>query len=223
VDRLAFDEALARLRAALAERPPRRLELPGFRPAAVLVPILARPAGPTLLFTRRTELVPRHKGEISFPGGGREPDEDALDAALREAEEEVGIPPARVEVLGALDDLPSVTGYLVTPVIGAMREPPERFVAQEFEVLEPFEVPLVRLLTPGVRRSEWWDAGRIPAHLAPPLLESRASFEDYDAEHHRFRVWFFDAAPEQVIWGLTGRILAMLLDRAFGPPPVTLP
>src|SRR5512145_2592599 len=130
-----FDDAVLRIRAALAERPPVPLEVPSFRPAAVLVPVLDRPLGPTLLFTRRTESVPAHKGEISFPGGAREPGEDAVRAALREAEEEVGLPPALVEPLGALDDVPSIARYVVTPVVAAVRAPPSAFRAAEFEVL----------------------------------------------------------------------------------------
>ena len=116
---LAFADALSRIRSALAARPPRRLDIPAFRPAAVLVALLDRAGGPTLLFTRRTEHVPHHKGEISFPGGGLHPGEDAAAAALREAEEEVGLPPGRVEVAGTLDDVPSIARYVVTPVVAA--------------------------------------------------------------------------------------------------------
>lgn len=211
-----FEEAVRRVRAALAARPPRRLEVPGFRPAAVLVPLLARPAGPTLLFTRRTEAVPHHKGEISFPGGGREPGEDAVAAALREADEEVALPPASVEVLGALDDVPSIARYVVTPVVAAVRAPPPAFSAAEFEVHEPFELPLDRLLDPAVRRASLWDPARLPPEAAAAVAASAAvAFEDVDAATGHWRVWSFHADERRVVWGLTARILGDLVDRAF--------
>jgi 8-oxo-dGTP pyrophosphatase MutT (NUDIX family) len=211
----AFDEALARVRAALASRAPRTLEIPGFRPAAVLVPFLDRPEGPTLLFTRRTETVPHHKGEISFPGGGREPGEGAAAAALREAQEEVGLDPGSVEVLGALDDLPSIARYVVTPIAAAVRAPPAAFTAAAFEVLEPFELSLARLLDPAVRRTSLWDPARLPAEAAAALIASRVAFEEVDPATGHWRMWSFHADERRVVWGLTARILAELVDRAF--------
>lgn len=219
----AFDEALRRIRAALAARPPRALAIPGFRPAAVLVPLLARAEGPTLLFTRRTERVPHHKGEISFPGGGREPGEDAAAAALREAHEEVGLPPASAEVVGVLDDLPSIARYVVTPVVAAIRSPPDAFRPAAFEVHEPFELPLARLLDPAVRRASLWDPARLPAEAAAAVAAARVDFEDVDPATGHWRVWSFHADAGRVVWGLTARVLAELVDRAFreeaGPAP----
>jgi 8-oxo-dGTP pyrophosphatase MutT (NUDIX family) len=214
-----FEEAVERVRTALAARAPRQIDIPEFRPAAVLVPILRRPEGPTLLFTLRTTDVPHHKGEISFPGGGRDPGETVEAAALREAEEEVGLAPTRAELLGTLDDYPSVWRYVVTPVAAAIAEPPPWFLAQPGEVVEPFEVPLAALLAPGVRRAEWFDPARLPPDVARAILDVRGAREEIDPATGRYRVWFFDAAPDRIVWGLTGRILAELLDRAFGPPP----
>ncbi len=210
-----FDEAARRIRGAIAARPPRTLEIPGFRPAAVLVPLLDRPGGPTLLFTRRTETVPHHKGEISFPGGGRELGEDSTAAALREAQEEVGLAPEAVDVLGALDDLPSIARYVVTPIAAAVRSPPAGFSAAAFEVLEPFELPLARLLDPAVRRASLWDPARLPAEAAAAVVASRVAFEDVDPRTGHWRVWSFHADERRVVWGLTARILADLVDRAF--------
>ncbi len=210
-----FDEALGRIRAALAARAPRTLDIAGFRPAAVLVPVLARPEGATLLFTRRTETVPHHKGEISFPGGGREPGETAAAAALREAQEEVGLDPRSVELLGALDDLPSVASYVVTPIAAAVREPPPAFTAAAFEVVEPFELPLARLLDPALRRTSLWDPARLPAEAAAALIASRVAFEEVDPATGFWRMWSFHADERRVVWGLTARILADLVDRAF--------
>jgi 8-oxo-dGTP pyrophosphatase MutT (NUDIX family) len=211
----AFDEALARARAALEARPPRRLDIPAFRRAAVLVPLLDRREGPTLLFTRRTETVPHHKGEISFPGGGLEEGEDAVRAALREAEEEIGLVPGRVSVVGLLDDVPSPASYVVTPVLAAVRDPPETFRPAAFEVSEPFEVPLARLLDPTVRSTSLWDPARLPPALAAALLASRLALEEVDPRTGHWRMWAFDAGPGRTVWGLTARILADLVDRAL--------
>jgi 8-oxo-dGTP pyrophosphatase MutT (NUDIX family) len=211
-----FDEALARIRGALAARPRRALEIPGFRRAAVLVPVLDRAAGPTVLFTRRTHNVPHHKGEISFPGGGLQPGEDAVRGALREAEEEVGLVPDRAGVAGLMDDLPSIAGYVVTPVVAAVRDPPEAFRLAAFEVSEPFEVPLARLLDPAIRTASLWDPARLPPAAAAAVRASRSmDFEDVDPSTGHWRVWSFDAGPGRTVWGLTARILADLVDRAF--------
>ncbi len=115
-------------------------------PAAVLVPIVARPDGPTILLTQRTDHLPDHPGQISFPGGRIEPgDRDEVDAALRETEEEVGLARDHVEVLGRLDDYAVRTGYLVTPVVGLV-SPPFELTPDPIEVAEIFEVPLGFLL-----------------------------------------------------------------------------
>jgi len=213
---LSLDDAVSRIGAALSARPPRRVSVDGFRRAAVLVPLLARPSGPTLLFTRRTELVTRHRGEISFPGGHLEPGEGPREAALREAREEVELEPASVEVLGELDERPTVTSYVVTPLVGLVREPPDLFGRQHREVQEVFEVPLATLAAPGLPRGEWWtprDLPGVPARRLDDLPD-----DDIDREGGRYRVWFFDVAPDRVIWGFTARVLKELLDRAVRPP-----
>ncbi|HEX9401854.1 MAG TPA: CoA pyrophosphatase [Anaeromyxobacter sp.] len=216
---VTFEETVDRVRRALAERPAAALEVPGFRPAAVLVPLLDRPTGPTLLFTRRTDRVPSHKGEISFPGGAREPGEDAVRAALREADEEVGLPPEAVEPLGALDDVPSIARFVVTPVVAAIRAPPAQFRPAEFEVHEPFELPLASLRDPALRRASLFDPARLPPELSAAMHEARAAlrvpFEEVDPETGHWRIWSFHADPSRIVWGLTARILADLLDRAF--------
>jgi 8-oxo-dGTP pyrophosphatase MutT (NUDIX family) len=211
-----FDEARRRFRATLGARPPRPLRVAGFRPAAVLVPLLQRPDGPTLLFTRRTDRVPTHKREISFPGGGAEAGEDAVAAALREAHEEVGLDPASVEVLGVMDDVPSVSFYVVTPVVAAIAAPPTVFHPEDFEVMEPFEVPLSRLLDPGQRSFRLWDPETGPDALRTAVRVARLAFEELDPVTGHHRIWSFDGGPDRNIWGLTAHILKILLERTFG-------
>jgi 8-oxo-dGTP pyrophosphatase MutT (NUDIX family) len=116
--------------------------------AAVLVPLINREDGLTVLFTERSRDLPDHPGQISFPGGRVEPgDADAGIAALREAEEEVGLARERVTLLGRLEPYETVTGYRVTPVVGWV-EPPFELRADPVEVAAVFEVPLAFLLEP---------------------------------------------------------------------------
>ena len=115
-------------------------------PAAVLIPVVAHPGGLTVLFTQRTAHLKSHAGQVSFPGGRAEPgDASAEFTALREAEEEIGLRPASVEVLGRLPDYRTRTGYRVTPVVGLLT-PPVAFTPDPHEVAEIFEVPLAFLL-----------------------------------------------------------------------------
>ena len=124
------------------------------RPASVLIPVIVREAGLTVLFTRRTEHLQAHAGQISFPGGGAEPsDASPIETALRETQEEIGLSPGQVQVLGTLDDHPTVTGYLVTPFVGLV-SPPFELRLDEFEVAEIFEVPLAFLLDPANHRRD---------------------------------------------------------------------
>jgi 8-oxo-dGTP pyrophosphatase MutT (NUDIX family) len=215
---LGFEEAVKAAGRALAGKERRTLALPKFRSAAVLIPILRRPEGPTLLFTRRTESVAEHKGQISFPGGRLEDGENAIAAALREAEEEVGLEPSRVEVAGCLDDRASVSWYVVTPVIGIVREPPASFRPQAAEVVSAFEVPLRYLLDRERVRHEWWDVSRMPPGAPAGTLLSLSADREIDRPANRYKVYFFDAAPmsHEPIWGLTARILKEFLDASFG-------
>jgi 8-oxo-dGTP pyrophosphatase MutT (NUDIX family) len=211
---LTYQDVAARIRAALAARPPRRVEVPEFQRAAVLVPLLDRPGGPTFLFTRRTEALRRHRGEISFPGGRLEQGEAPRQAALRETAEEIGLEAGAVEVLGELDERPTVSSYVVTPVVGLVARPPERFGHHRGEVHEVFEVPVPLLVAPGMPRGEWWDSRRLPPDLPPRRLDDLADVE-LDREHGRYRVWFYDVSPDRIIWGLTARVLKELLERAL--------
>jgi 8-oxo-dGTP pyrophosphatase MutT (NUDIX family) len=116
------------------------------RAASVLIPLVARSEGLSLLLTRRTEHLSAHAGQISFPGGSAEAsDASAIDTALREAEEEIGLARAHVDVLGTLPDYLTGTGFCVTPVV-ALVTPPFSLQADPGEVAEVFEVPLAFLM-----------------------------------------------------------------------------
>jgi 8-oxo-dGTP pyrophosphatase MutT (NUDIX family) len=211
-----FTEAVALARSGLSARSSRALELPGFRRAAVLIAILDRPAGPTLLFTRRAAELPHHAGEISFPGGGLQAGEAPEAGALREAQEEVGLVPERAEILGRLDDLVSSWARsTVTPVVAALASPPPAFTAAQGEVEEAFELPLARLLEPELQRTTLWDPSRLPPDVAAVVRRAPRPPEDVDPATGHWRVWSFHADPDRVVWGLSGRMLRELIDRAY--------
>jgi 8-oxo-dGTP pyrophosphatase MutT (NUDIX family) len=118
------------------------------RPAAVLIPVVKRDGGLTVLFTKRTAHLHDHAGQISFPGGRAEPaDASAAETAMRETREEIGLAAGRVEVLGEQQRYVTVTGYRVTPVVGLV-SPPFDLRLDDFEVAEVFEAPLAFLLDP---------------------------------------------------------------------------
>ena len=122
--------------------------------AAVLVPLVDRPEGMTVLLTKRTDHLHDHAGQISFPGGRIDPeDADAIAAALRETEEETGLDRAHIDLIGQLDTYVTRTGFEVTPVVGLVR-PGFTLSADTFEVAEIFEVPLAFFLAPDSRRME---------------------------------------------------------------------
>jgi 8-oxo-dGTP pyrophosphatase MutT (NUDIX family) len=177
------------VRLALAQHPPLTIERGTLREAAVLLLLFTRGGEDHVLLTRRTEHLPHHRGEISFPGGGRHPEDVDLRAtALRETEEEMGIRPTDVLLLGSLDDILSVHDYHVTPFVGAFSWPyPFRVSARE--IAEVIEVPLSALTAPGVLRQEdWQHRGR-----RQPVL--------------------FYTVRGREIWGLTAAILNQFLQR----------
>jgi 8-oxo-dGTP pyrophosphatase MutT (NUDIX family) len=138
-----------RIRASLRRTPPElSASNPALRPAAVVLPILER-AEPYALFTRRTEDLPSHAGQICFPGGRYHPDDESLiRTALREMEEEIGLPPDRVEVAGFLDSHTNLnTGFTILPVVGFVPADFE-LVINPREVAEVFEAPLAYILDP---------------------------------------------------------------------------
>lgn len=158
-------------------------------PAAVLVPLVQRDDGLTVLLTQRTAHLAHHAGQISFPGGRIEPtDHDPIAAALRETEEEIGLPPKAVDVLGRLGDYVTGTGFTVVPVVGLI-QPPFSLVPDSFEVKDIFEVPLAFVL----------DTSNHKRH-------SRVTPEG-ETRH-------FHAIPfgDRYIWGATAAILVNLYE-----------
>jgi 8-oxo-dGTP pyrophosphatase MutT (NUDIX family) len=122
-----------------------RLAAP-FRRAAVLIPLVERPEGVTLLLTRRTDHLSTHAGQISFPGGRSEEfDSSPIETALRETEEEIGLSRHRIEIIGVLPDYATISAYRVTPVV-ALVAPPFALQVDPGEVAEAFEVPLAFLM-----------------------------------------------------------------------------
>jgi 8-oxo-dGTP pyrophosphatase MutT (NUDIX family) len=167
----------------------------GLSAASVLVPLVQRPDGLRVLLTRRTEHLRDHAGQISFPGGRVEPfDADAAAAALREAEEEVGLPRSAVQVIGELPHYTTVTRYVVTPVV-ALVHPPFDLRLDAAEVAEAFEVPLHFLMTPAHhQRHEFEFLGQRRQFLSMP-------WQGHD-EHGLARTYF--------IWGATAAMLRNL-------------
>ena len=121
-------------------------------PASVLVPIVARDEGPVMLLTKRTDHLHDHPGQVSFPGGRQdEGDASAVETALREAEEEVGLHRRHVDVIGRLPEYVTGSGYNITPIVSIV-QPPFSLQPEPFEVADVFEVPLLHLMDPANHR-----------------------------------------------------------------------
>ena len=126
--------------------------------AAVLIPLLLKENGLSVLLTQRTNHLRDHAGQISFPGGRMDPEDlSPDDTALRESQEEIGLDPKRVEIIGYLPQYLTVSGYSVTPVVGLV-QPQEEYVLDEFEVADVFEVPLHFLLDPANHQIRLWQS-----------------------------------------------------------------
>jgi 8-oxo-dGTP pyrophosphatase MutT (NUDIX family) len=161
--------------------------------ASVLVPLVQRNEGLTVLLTQRTSHLRDHAGQISFPGGrAEESDADAVDTALREAEEEVGLARCHVEVIGALPVYRTVTNYDVTPIV-ALVQPPFDLKIDAHEVAEAFEVPLAFLMTPAHHQRHVFEfAGARREFLSMPWPRPDANGQ---------------GEGEYFIWGATAAIL----------------
>ena len=179
---------------ALRSQVPRRADRPDFRQAAVLLPLYQSGVGPHLILTKRTEEVPTHKGQIAFPGGGfEEGDGDLLATALRETQEEIGLEPGAVEIIGTLDDTVTVTSrHVVRPFVGFVPHPyPYRL--DPFEIERLIHLPILPLLSGAPFREEIWERDGQPVVVY---------FYEYDGD---------------TIWGLTARILKQFMETVGRP------
>jgi 8-oxo-dGTP pyrophosphatase MutT (NUDIX family) len=155
-----------------------RLRFPVLRRAAVLIPLVRRPDGLTVLLTQRTEHLTNHAGQVSFPGGRAEEDDSSpIETALRETQEEIGLARRHVEIIGVLPDHVTASAYVVTPVVGLVT-PPFDLTAESNEVADIFEVPL-RFLMDGMNHQ------RMSFDL--PDGGGRRSF--YAMPYERFFIW----------------------------------
>jgi 8-oxo-dGTP pyrophosphatase MutT (NUDIX family) len=165
------------------------------RPAAVLVPLVEREAGLTVLLTRRADTLRSHTGQIAFPGGRCDPGETPWETALREAQEEVGLDPSYVTLAGLFDSYRTVTGFHVTPVVGFV-DPAAHIEANPHEVADVFETPFEFLMDPDNHQRQ---------HRDIPGGERR---------HFYAMPW-----NERFIWGATAGMLRALYERLHDPEP----
>jgi len=176
------------LRERLASPPPRRLAASDLRQAAVLVPLYVDAGELWTVLTKRADTLPNYRGQVAFPGGGREFKEDPWAAALRETEEEIGFDPKTVLRLGELDEIDSPAGFRVVPCVGAIPYPFKTRL-NEAEIAEVFNLPL-------------------SAFTNPRLVEERAVL--VNGVEHTIRIYHIG---NRQIWGMTARILQNLLVR----------
>jgi len=162
------------------------------RPAAVLVPIVAHDTGATVILTRRADTLSSHRGQIAFPGGRLDGAETAVQAALREANEEIGLDPAAVEILGLGDAYETGTGFLMTPVVGWLNHTPI-MTASPAEVADIFETP--------------WD------FLMDVANHRREQYELPDGPPRQF--WSMPW-QDRYIWGATAGVIRALHGRLYG-------
>ena len=167
---------------------------PDARPSAVLITLLDGDDGAEVLLTKRSKELRNHSGEISFPGGRIDTGESPVAAALREAHEEVGLPPALVQVQGQLSHLSTVVSrsYIV-PIVATVDERPV-LTPHDREVARILWIPLRELAQPTTYREEWWGS---------PPLDRRMHFFELD---------------DETVWGATAFMLYELLSLAYGPP-----
>ena len=176
--------------------PPQRQDhLHGARSAAVLAVLYDGTDGPTVVLTRRAQHLRSHRGEVSFPGGRQEPGESLVQAARREAHEEVGLADDGLEVVGELDHLSTFSSRsAIAPFVAVVDHPPQ-LTPNPAEVERILRVPLAELLLPEVFREERW---RLPSADRP--------------------IYFFELVGD-TIWGATARMLRQLLAVATGADP----
>jgi 8-oxo-dGTP pyrophosphatase MutT (NUDIX family) len=190
-----FNWAIKQIKSVLSESKPLQLQIPGFMPAAVILPLFNKNDEPHILFTVRTDKVLHHKGQVSLPGGAWEAEDASLaQTALRETYEEVGIPPEDIEIIGQLDDFPTISDFLVTPFVGIIPYPFKQRINPD-EVAELLEVPLSLFLT--------------DAYFE--MKTRKFGDKVYPIYYYKFN--------DAVIWGVTGYILNRFIEQVFAYNP----
>jgi 8-oxo-dGTP pyrophosphatase MutT (NUDIX family) len=188
---------ILQVRRRLASPPPSRLGPREARHAAVLVPLYVDAGQLWTVLTRRTEDLPHHRGQIAFPGGGREIGEEPWQTALRESQEEIGLDPRRVLKLGELDEAETPSGFRIIPCVGAVPCPLETKINED-EIVEVFSVPLL-------------------AFANVRMTEDREV--TINGQRRTLRV--YHVAGGRQVWGLTARLIQNLMERlGIGSLPV---
>jgi len=179
------------IKEVLSGRSHRLIRDPRFRPSAVLIPIYRGDDGYHIIFNQRTDKVAHHKGQICFPGGMQdERDLNLEETALREAQEEIGIAPADVRVLGRLDDITTVTYFVISPFVGVIPHP-YPFRVNSTEIAKFIDIPI----DPFLVRHDFWE-------------------EHWIWEESKYPVYFFRYMDE-IIWGATAKIFRQFLELAL--------
>ena len=188
------------IRRVLSENPKKTIDDPSLTPAGVLLVLYPNSRGHCVLLNKRTDKVEHHKGEISFPGGSMDPeDETILDTALRETYEEMGIRPEDMELLGEVDDVPTSTRFLICTHVGAIRYP-YPFVPSEDEVAEVLEVPITTLMDEGAARDEVRLVDGRPVNSPTYVYQGHLIYGATARVLHRF-LELLNAAPEkEALW-----------------------
>lgn len=167
----------------------KKLTDPHLRPASVLLPLFSKDGELSILFTRRTDHVEHHKGQISFPGGMRDPaDPDSVSTAVRETWEEVGIASASIQIIGELDDQATVSGFNITPFVGKITYPFTTQISEE-ELSEVFSLPLSFFLE-----------------------ESSCKLEELVDSDGKRREFFVYQYQEYRVWGVTAAITRNFIE-----------
>jgi 8-oxo-dGTP pyrophosphatase MutT (NUDIX family) len=181
------------IRRALAAREKKTISTEGLTRSAVLIPLFEKDGKCHILFTKRTDHLHHHKGQVSFPGGGRhDEDRSMLETALRESREEIGLKESDVEILGELDDAATLTSfYHIVPFVGFIPYPYD-FTIDEFEVREVFSLPLDDLMSRAVKKEENYTFGELKVEMFSYEMDGR------------------------YIWGATAWMLGQLIE-IIGP------
>ena len=183
---------IANLRDSLPKEYGRYILRSGLKPSAILLPLIVKDDEYHIVFNKRTDLVEYHKGEVCFPGGGRDPsDAGPIDTALRETQEEMGIEIHDVEVLGSLNPEVTRSNFLITPVVGYIKYPYTTQI-NSFEIAEVFEAPISSLLDP------------------------RNVLEQTDYDEGKLNPAYAFRCSDRLVWGATARILTQFLELVAG-------